>query len=65
MNKREHLARYICLAAFFIIVCMIFIARLVSIQIAGQDYYTETSGPKNYTLSRHSGATFTTATEPH
>ena len=49
MNKREHLARYICLAAFFIIVCMIFIARLVSIQIAGQDYYTETSGPKNYT----------------
>ena len=49
MHKREHLARYVCLAGFFCIVCLIFIARLVSIQIAGQDYYTETSKKKPYT----------------
>lgn len=49
MQKREHLLRYVCLAGFFCVVCLIFIARLVSIQIAGQDYYTETSGPKTYT----------------
>ena len=49
MHKREHLARYVFLGAFFCITCLIFIARLVSIQIAGQDYYTETSGQKTYT----------------
>lgn len=49
MHKREHLARYIFLGAFFCITCLVFIARLVSIQIAGQDYYTETSGQKTYT----------------
>lgn len=49
MRKREHLARYIFLGAFFCLTCLIFIARLVSIQIAGQDYYTETSGQKTYT----------------
>ncbi len=49
MHKREHLVRYVCLAGFFCIVCLIFIARLVSIQIAGQDYYTETSRTKPYT----------------
>ena len=49
MHKREHLGRYIFLGAFFCVTCLFFIARLVSIQIAGQDYYTETSGEKTYT----------------
>lgn len=49
MHKREHLGRYIFLGAFFCVICLFFIARLVSIQIAGQDYYTETSGEKTYT----------------
>lgn len=49
MHKREHLGRYIFLGAFFCVTCLFFVARLVSIQIAGQDYYTETSGEKTYT----------------
>jgi len=49
LHKREHLGRYIFLGAFFCVICLFFIARLVSIQIAGQDYYTETSGEKTYT----------------
>lgn len=41
-KKREHLFRYIAIGAFYIVVCLIFIARLINIQIAGKDYYTET-----------------------
>ena len=48
-KRRDHLLRYIGLGAIFICGCLIFIARLVSIQIAGQDYYTETTGEKTYT----------------
>lgn len=40
MNRRQHLARYIALCALFIAVCLIYIGRLVDLQIAGQDYYT-------------------------
>ncbi len=40
-RKREHLFRYIVIGAFYVIVCLIFVARLINIQIAGQDYYTE------------------------
>lgn len=48
-KKRDHLARYIALGAFFVIVCLVFIARLINIQVAGQDYYTETLRDNNYT----------------
>ncbi len=41
-RKREHFWRYIFLGAFFAAVCLVFIARLINIQIAGQDYYSET-----------------------
>ena len=40
-RKREHLLRYICIGSFYVIVCLIFVARLINIQIAGQDYYRE------------------------
>ena len=40
-RKREHLFRYIAIGSFYVVVCFIFIARLINIQIAGQDYYTE------------------------
>lgn len=43
MKKRSHFLRYIMLAAFFLIVSGIYVGRLVSIQIAGQDYYIDTS----------------------
>ncbi len=42
--RRAFTARYISLAAFFILVCIIYIARLINIQIAGQDYYTVYTG---------------------
>ncbi len=48
-KKRDHLARYIALGAFFVVVCLIFIARLINIQVAGQDYYTETLADTNRT----------------
>lgn len=41
-KKREHLIRYIAIGAFYVVVCLIFVARLINIQIAGQDYYVET-----------------------
>lgn len=40
-RKREHFFRYVCIGAFYVVVCLIFIARLINIQIAGQDYYQE------------------------
>lgn len=40
-RKREHLFRYIAIGAFYVIICLIFVARLINIQIAGQDYYQE------------------------
>ena len=49
MKKREHLGRYIALAGIFLLVCLIYIGRLVNLQIAGQDYYTMTSGGKTST----------------
>ena len=49
MKKREHLGRYIALAGIFLLVCLIYIGRLVNLQIAGQDYYTMTSGSKTST----------------
>ena len=42
-EKRAYFIRYTALAAFFIAACLIYIGRLISIQIAGQDYYTATS----------------------
>lgn len=39
-KKREHLARYIALGVFFVAVCLVFVGKLVNLQIAGQDYYT-------------------------
>lgn len=48
-RKRDHLERYIVLGVFFLAVCLIFIARLINIQIAGQDYYTEGLRTKSYT----------------
>ena len=41
-KKREHLFRYITIGAFYVVVCLIFLVRLINIQIAGKDYYTET-----------------------
>lgn len=41
--KRDFLTRYIALGAIFVVGCLIFIARLINIQIAGQDYYKSTS----------------------
>ena len=49
MKRRDHLLRYIALGAIYIAVALVFIARLITIQIAGQDYYTETVTDKNYT----------------
>ncbi len=43
-QKRAFTARYISLAVFFILVCILYTARLINIQIAGQDFYTMTSG---------------------
>ncbi len=40
-KKREHFARYIIIGSFYVGICLLFIARLINIQIAGQDYYQE------------------------
>ncbi len=52
MKKRNHLFRYISLATIFILVCFVYIARLISIQITGQDYYTTVSASTADTHTR-------------
>ncbi len=42
--KRAFTVRYVSLAAFFILICILYVARLINIQIAGQDYYTPHTG---------------------
>lgn len=49
MKRRDHLARYIVLGAFFIITALIFLTRLINIEVAGQDYYVESNGDNTYT----------------
>ncbi len=43
-QKRAFTVRYISLAVFFILVCILYIGRLINIQIAGQDYYATFTG---------------------
>ncbi len=42
-KNRTHFARYASLGVMFLLACVIFMTRLVSLQIAGQDYYTMSS----------------------
>ncbi|MBO5195740.1 MAG: hypothetical protein J6C03_01430 [Clostridia bacterium] len=49
MKRRDHLLRYIALGFIFVAVSLVYIARLITIQIASQDYYTETVVTKTYT----------------
>lgn len=42
-EKRGFLWRYAALGALFVVACLIYTARLIRFQIAGQDYYTMTS----------------------
>ncbi len=49
MKRRDHLLRYIALGFIYVAVALVFVARLITIQIAGQDYYTETVTEKTYT----------------
>lgn len=39
MKKRDFFLRYISIGAIFLIVCVIYIGKLVAVQITGQDYY--------------------------
>ena len=49
MRRREHLARYIALGAIFVVVCLIYVGRLINYQVAGQDYYTMSQRQRTYT----------------
>ena len=42
MNKRNNLLRYIAVGILFCAVCLVYLGRLVYLQVAGQDYYTQT-----------------------
>ena len=42
MNKKTHLARYISLGAVFVLICLIYLTRLVNYQITGVDFYVST-----------------------
>ena len=42
MNKKAHLARYIALGVVFVLICLIYITRLVNYQITGVDFYAYT-----------------------
>ncbi len=49
MKRRDHLLRYIALGFIFIAISLVYIARLITIQIASQDYYTESVVDRTYT----------------
>lgn len=42
MKKRENLLRYFAVGFLFCAVCLVYLGRLVYLQVAGQDYYTQT-----------------------
>ena len=46
-KKRSHLLRYISLAAFFVVVCLIYTGRLIRYQISGQDQYVKENTSQN------------------
>lgn len=46
-KKRGYLLRYIFLAAFFVVVCLIYTGRLIRYQISGQDQYVKENTVKN------------------
>lgn len=46
-KKRSHLLRYISLAAFFVVVCLIYTGRLIRYQISGQDMYIKENTSQN------------------
>ena len=43
MEKREHLARYIAIGALIVIFAIVFLGRLINIEVTGQSYYTDTA----------------------
>ncbi|MBQ8641306.1 MAG: hypothetical protein IJ480_03740 [Clostridia bacterium] len=47
MKKRENLLRFMVVGVLFCAVCMVYVGRLIYLQVAGQDYYTM-SQPKTY-----------------
>ncbi|MBQ7922593.1 MAG: hypothetical protein IJ325_08465 [Clostridia bacterium] len=49
MNKKEHLIRFFAVGFIFCAVCLIYLGRLVYLQVAGQDYYATTPPPTYYT----------------
>ncbi|MBR4961390.1 MAG: hypothetical protein IKY52_10870 [Clostridia bacterium] len=51
MKKRENLVRFMAVGVFFCAVCLLFVGRLIYLQVAGQDYYTM-SQPKTYVTRR-------------
>lgn len=42
MKKRQNLIRYFTVGILFCAVCLVYLGRLVYLQVAGQDYYTQT-----------------------
>jgi len=40
MKKQEHTSRLIAMAAIYIAITLIYIGRLLYLQVSGQDYYT-------------------------
>ena len=46
-KKRGYLLRYIFLAAFFVVVSLIYTGRLIRYQISGQDMYIQENTTKN------------------
>ncbi|MBQ3590990.1 MAG: hypothetical protein II979_03545 [Clostridia bacterium] len=40
MKKRNNLLRYVAVGILFCVVCVVYVGRLIYLQVAGQDYYT-------------------------
>jgi len=62
MNKKENLIRFFAVGFIFCAVCLIYLGRLIYLQIAGQDYYTQYPPTVYYTrtvpIQAHRGEIF-------
>ena len=46
--KKNHLSRIIAAGAFYLVLMLVFVGRLLYLQVSGQDYYSMSTPAKTY-----------------
>ncbi len=48
MNKQNNIPRLISIAVFYIVIVLVYIGRLLYLQVSGQDYYSMSTPSRSY-----------------